>query len=80
MTAMAFQSTRPHGARRGNGMMTQPALLFQSTRPHGARLTTHNLFTAKHFLKAFHEPDNKLTKPNASLAREILQPPFFQYL
>ena len=32
-----FQSTRPHGARRGRFMLLLLYLLFQSTRPHGAR-------------------------------------------
>ena len=34
---MAFQSTRPHGARQGAWYRIQGSLLFQSTRPHGAR-------------------------------------------
>ena len=35
----AFQSTRPHGARRAYGGWVEPVLApFQSTRPHGARL------------------------------------------
>ena len=32
-----FQSTRPHGARRGSRFSVLMSSVFQSTRPHGAR-------------------------------------------
>ena len=37
LTGGTFQSTRPHGARRGFTLRHRPFLRFQSTRPHGAR-------------------------------------------
>ena len=36
--AVAFQSTRPHGARPARRMQFGLQTQFQSTRPHGARL------------------------------------------
>ena len=39
---MLFQSTPPHGERRGNGPMTIAEVLFQSTPPHGERLLQAN--------------------------------------
>jgi len=37
MVLPMFQSTHPHGVRRGLGLSPGPFLKFQSTHPHGVR-------------------------------------------
>ena len=50
-----FQSTPPHGGRRGKFVTDGVASVFQSTPPHGGRLSTWGLLSAKNHV-SIHAP------------------------